>query len=150
VPISVIKREGQKESFDRSKLLRGIVRACEKTDLSSAKLETIVDEIETQLQQRAVKEVTSQEIGEIVLSHLQKHSEVAYVRFACVYRKFRGVKDFVEALNSLENSFSPSLGPTAFSPVETCESSEDKSCENGSDRPHLHAEGNRDAKAVVK
>ena len=106
VPITVIKQDGKRESFDRSKLLRGMVRACEKTDISHPRLETIVDEIEVQLQQRPEREVTSTEIGELVLQYLRQENEVAYVRFASVYGKFQGIKDFVETLNHLQNASS--------------------------------------------
>ena len=107
VSISVIKRDGQRESFDRSKLLRGIVRSCEKTGIPVVRLEALVDEIEAQLQQRSLREVASREIGELVLVHLQKLSEVAYVRFASVYQQFQGIRDFVEALNHLKESGDP-------------------------------------------
>ena len=103
VPITVIKRGGERESFDSFKLLRGIVRACEKTGISQGQLEEIVDEIEAELQQRIVREVTSNEIGELVLQRLQVLSEVAYVRFASVYRQFQGIRDFVETLNHLKS-----------------------------------------------
>lgn len=103
VPITVIKRDGKKESFDRSKLLRGLIRACEKTGIETAALETVIDEIEAELQQRAVREVSSQEIGELVLERLQSVSEVAYIRFASVYRKFQGIRDFVETLDHLKS-----------------------------------------------
>ncbi|MEL6472259.1 MAG: transcriptional regulator NrdR [Cyanobacteria bacterium J06623_4] len=102
VPITVIKRGGDRESFDRSKLLRGIVTACEKTGVSAHAMEVLVDEIESGLQQQAVREVTSEEIGERVLTLLKKISEVAYVRFASVYRQFQGIRDFTEALNDLQ------------------------------------------------
>jgi len=104
VPVTVIKRNGDRESFDRSKLLRGIMRACEKTGTSTVVLETLVDEIEAELQQRAVREVPSAEIGELVLERLQSVSEVAYIRFASVYRQFQGIRDFVETLNHLQNT----------------------------------------------
>jgi transcriptional repressor NrdR len=103
VPITVIKRDGKRESFDRSKLLRGIIRACEKTGISTVRLEAFVDDIEAELQQRAVREVTSNEIGEAVLQNLQSLNEVAYVRFASVYRQFRGIRDFVDELNHLRD-----------------------------------------------
>ncbi len=99
VPITVLKRDGLSESFDRSKLLRGMIRACEKTGVTQANLDAIIDEIEAQLQVRDRHQVTSVEIGEMVLQYLQEVSEVAYVRFASVYRQFRGVRDFAEALN---------------------------------------------------
>ncbi len=102
VPITVIKRNGDRELFNRSKLLRGIVRACEKTGLEAARLETIVDNIEADLQQRAVREIASEDIGELVLEQLQPLSEVAYVRFASVYRQFTGIRDFADALSHLQ------------------------------------------------
>ncbi|MBL1174423.1 transcriptional regulator NrdR [Pantanalinema sp. GBBB05] len=107
VPITVIKRDGERESFDRYKLLRGIVRACEKTNVPSVHVETLVDEIEAELQQRAVREVNSSEIGELVLQRLRELSEVAYIRFASVYRQFQGIRDFVDTLNHLQNSTAP-------------------------------------------
>ena len=102
VPITVLKRDGESESFDRSKLLRGMIRACEKTGVLQTNLESIIDEIEAQLQVRDRHQVSSVEIGEMVLQYLQEVSEVAYVRFASVYRQFRGVRDFAEALNHFE------------------------------------------------
>lgn len=104
VPVVVLKRNGDRESFDRSKLLRGITRACEKTGVSPLALENLVDEIEAELQQRSVREVPSNEIGELVLQRLQNVNEVAYIRFASVYRKFQGIRDFVDTLNHLKNT----------------------------------------------
>jgi transcriptional repressor NrdR len=103
VPITVMKRDGQRESFDRSKLLRGIVTACGKTGISATRLESLVDDIEAEFQQRTVRDVTSVEVGEAVLAHLKQLSEVAYVRFASVYRKFQGIRDFVEELHTLQS-----------------------------------------------
>jgi len=102
VPITVIKRSGERELFDRSKLLRGIIRACEKTGVSSQVTTSLVDDIEAELQQQAVREVESSEIGELVLDRLRTISEVAYVRFASVYRQFQGIRDFVETLSHLQ------------------------------------------------
>lgn len=106
VPITVIKKDGKRESFDRSKLLRGMVRACEKTGIPHRRLEDLVDEIEAQLQQRSEREVTSNEIGKLVLQYLRQENEVAYVRFASVYGEFQGIKDFVEALSHLQQKTS--------------------------------------------
>jgi transcriptional repressor NrdR len=111
VPITVIKRDGKRESFDRSKLLRGIVRACQKTGITQPRLEELVDDIEGLLQQRAVREVSSFEIGELVLEQLRNLSEVAYVRFASVYRQFQGICDFVDTLKHLQNQ-DPTTSPT--------------------------------------
>ncbi len=102
VPITVVKRDGKREAFDRSKLMRGMVRACEKTGVSLSKLGSIVDEIEARLQQKPKQEVTSGAIGQMVLEHLRRESEVAYVRFASVYGHFQGIRDFVDTLNELQ------------------------------------------------
>lgn len=107
VPLTVIKRDGKRESFDRSKLLRGMVRACEKTGIPQRRLEVLVDEIEAELQQQFGREVTSNEIGELVLRYLRSENEVAYVRFASVYRKFQGIRDFVETLDRLKSHAEP-------------------------------------------
>jgi transcriptional repressor NrdR len=101
VPITVVKRNGSRETFNRSKLLHGLLRACEKTGLEPSRLETVVDDIELSLQQRAGREVSSNDIGEQVLARLRDMSEVAYVRFASVYRQFRSVSDFVATLEGL-------------------------------------------------
>ena len=101
-PITVIKRNGNREIFSRSKLLHGLNRACEKTGLDASRLETLLDDVELQLQQRSSgKEVSSAEIGELVLIELKQISEVAYVRFASVYRQFRGIDDFVSTLETM-------------------------------------------------
>jgi transcriptional repressor NrdR len=111
VPVAVIKRDGKRESFDRSKLVRGMIRACEKTGLSSGQLETIAEEIEAELQGRSLREIPSSEIGELVLQYLQPLSEVAYVRFASVYRQFRGIRDFVDTLDRLQSAVSEAETP---------------------------------------
>lgn len=123
VPITVVKRDGNRESFDKSKLLLGVVRACEKTGIMSGELETLVDDIEMELQCRVSREVTSSEIGEMVLGHLRGLSEVAYVRFASVYRQFQGIKDFVDTLNQLQTNATPSpnIEELAVSPNNTVE-----------------------------
>lgn len=104
VPITVVKRNGDRELFDRSKLLRGIIRACEKTGVDTARLENLIDSIEADLQQRSTKEISSTDIGELVLQQLKLLSEVAYVRFASVYRQFTGIRDFAETLNHLQSN----------------------------------------------
>jgi len=102
VPVTVIKRDGDRESFDRYKLLKGLARACEKTGVTTPQMERVVDDIESDLQQRVMREVPSSEIGELVLHHLRELNEVAYIRFASVYRKFQGIRDFVETLDQLQ------------------------------------------------
>ncbi|NET50541.1 MAG: transcriptional repressor NrdR [Merismopedia sp. SIO2A8] len=101
VPITVIKRNGDRESFDRSKLLKGIACACEKTNVSALKQENFVDDIEALLQQRSTRDVTSQEIGELVLQCLRELNEVAYVRFASVHQQFQSINDFIQVLELL-------------------------------------------------
>ncbi len=104
VSIIILKRDGKRESFDRSKLLCSIVRACEKTGITQLRLEAIVDEVESLIQQRASREVNSNEIAEMVLQKLKSISEVAYVRFASVYRQFQGIQDFVDSLDRLQKN----------------------------------------------
>lgn len=116
VPITVIKRDGQRESFDRSKLLRGMVTACEKTGITASRIDALVDDIEAELQQRSVRDVTSTEIGEAVLKQLKTLSEVAYVRFASVYRQFQGIYDFIEELNQLQEPDSAQTHMSASDP----------------------------------
>jgi transcriptional repressor NrdR len=101
VPITVVKRSGSREAFNRSKLLHGLLRACEKTGLEPARLEGVVDEIELQLQGRSGREVASSEIGELVLQQLAGMSDVAYVRFASVYRRFKDVNQFINAIQGM-------------------------------------------------
>jgi transcriptional repressor NrdR len=107
VPVTVIKRNEEREYFDRSKLLRGMVHACQKTGLSADILERIVDEIEAQLQSRTRREVTTTEIGDLVLEQLKPLNEVAYIRFASVYRQFQGINDFVNTLIQFQHSQNP-------------------------------------------
>ncbi len=102
VPITVVKSDGSRESFDRFKLMRGIIRASEKTGVTTQKIESIVDEIEAKLQQNTEREFPSTRIGGLVLKYLRRESEVAYIRFASVYRKFQGIKDFIETLHDLQ------------------------------------------------
>tara|TARA_B100000700_G_scaffold153795_1_gene170703 strand:+ start:398 stop:877 length:480 start_codon:yes stop_codon:yes gene_type:complete len=101
-PINVLKRNGTKELFNRSKIINGLNRACEKTLINSAKIELIVEEIESKLHQSIRKEVETIEIGEMVLSQLREINEVAYIRFASVYRQFHGINDFIATLDSLK------------------------------------------------
>ena len=101
-PITVLKKSGTKELFNRSKLINGLSRACEKTLINTSKIEFIADEIELQLHQGIRKEIEAIEIGEMVLTHLKDINEVAYIRFASVYRQFHGINDFITTLESLK------------------------------------------------
>lgn len=104
IPLTVIKKDGSRESFDRSKVLRGMVRACEKTGISPSHLNSLVDEIETSVQQLPQKEITTKAIGKLVLTLLKEESEVAYIRFASVYEEFQGINDFVATLENLKST----------------------------------------------
>lgn len=95
--------------------MRGITRACDKTGVPLERLEAIVDEIESQLQQRPEREVASQEIGQLVLSYLRQENEVAYVRFASVYGKFKGIRDFVDTLARLQSTTETAKEPSDWS-----------------------------------
>lgn len=97
----VIKRSGHRELFDRSKLSQGIMRACEKSGVSESELEQVISVVESDLQQRSLREVMSVEIGSLVLQQLRLVSEVAYIRFASVYSQFQGLDDFLQVLKQL-------------------------------------------------
>ena len=101
MPLVVIKRDGSRQSFDRVKLINGMVRACEKRPVTLAQLEAIADDIEQELQSHLEREVSTAEIGEMVMSHIRDVDEVAYVRFASVYRSFKDINTFMEELTKL-------------------------------------------------
>ena len=101
LPMVVVKKDGSRQSFDRSKVLGGMIRACEKRPVSINTLEEIVTEIEQVLQNEMEREVSSAEIGELVMERLKKVDEVAYVRFASVYRQFKDINTFMRELNKL-------------------------------------------------
>ncbi len=101
VPLIVVKRDKSRETFDRNKLTSGILRACEKRPVSIDSIDAIVDDIETKLQNSLDREVTSKAIGEYVMEHLKNLDEVAYVRFASVYRQFKDLNTFMDELNKL-------------------------------------------------
>ena len=94
----VIKKDGRRETFDRMKIMAGLKKACEKRPISAEALEKVVEGIETRFQEEGQKEVPSREIGEAVMEALQNLDPVAYVRFASVYRDFRDVDEFMDAL----------------------------------------------------
>ena len=101
LPLMVIKKDGSRQSFDKSKLLNGMIRACEKRPVSFSTLEKIAVEIEQELQNSLEREVRSERIGELVMERLKKVDEVAYVRFASVYRQFKDISTFMAELNKL-------------------------------------------------
>ena len=101
VPLMVIKKDGRREGFDRNKLLAGLVKACEKRPVSLERLEGVVDAIARTLQNNLDKEVSSSQIGEMVMQQLHEIDEVAYVRFASVYRQFKDINQFMGELKGL-------------------------------------------------
>lgn len=101
VPIVVVKRDKSREVFDRDKLTAGILRACEKRPVSIGQISKIVDNIEAKLQSSLDREVTSMSIGELTMEELKNVDEVAYVRFASVYRQFKDINTFMDELNKL-------------------------------------------------
>ncbi len=94
IPYMVVKKDGSRQPFDSQKLLRGMMKACEKRPIQISQLEEIVEEIESKLQERPEKEIEASEIGEHVMERLKGLDKVAYVRFASVYREFKDVSDF--------------------------------------------------------
>lgn len=101
VPYMVIKKDGGREQFDRSKILQGLMKACEKRPVSPTQLERIIDQIELRVQESPDRELESSAIGKIVLSELRKLDKVAYLRFASVYLEFEDVSEFMTEINEL-------------------------------------------------
>ena len=101
LPMVVVKKDGSRQSFDRSKVLHGMIRACEKRPVSLAKLEEIAIEIEQELQNSMDREISTEAIGEQVMSRLKDVDQVAYVRFASVYRQFQDIDTFMLELSKL-------------------------------------------------
>ena len=101
IPYMVIKKDGRRERFERQKILQGLLKACEKRPVATPKLEAIVDEIEGVVQESTERELTTTEIGEMIMYRLKKLDKVAYVRFASVYMDFKDVQEFMSELKNL-------------------------------------------------
>ena len=101
IPVLVVKKDGSRELFDIEKIKRGIIRSCEKRPVSLEAIERLASSVETQVMEDARQEVSTTEIGEIVISKLKDLDEVAYVRFASVYRQFKDINTFMQELNKL-------------------------------------------------
>ena len=101
IPYMVIKKDGRRERFERQKILQGLLKACEKRPVPTPKLEAIVDEIEGVVQEATERELTTTEIGELIMRGLKKLDKVAYVRFASVYMDFKDVQEFMSELKNL-------------------------------------------------
>lgn len=104
IPYMVVKKDGRRETFDRNKIMSGLMRACEKRPISTAQLESIVDEVEKEVQDSLDREVSTSEIGKIIMRRLKSLDKVAYVRFASVYLEFEDVSAFMTELKALVDS----------------------------------------------
>lgn len=104
IPYMVVKKDGSRERFDRQKVIGGMLKACEKRPVSVASLEAVADRIETALQERPEREMSTGEVGEAVMAELKRLDKVAYVRFASVYRHFRDIGEFMTELKDLLNT----------------------------------------------
>lgn len=101
IPLIIVKKDGNRQPYDRNKILKGILKACEKRPVPINTIELTVDEIERTLYNSMEKEITSQHIGEMIMEKLKEIDEVSYVRFASVYRQFKDINTFMEELNKL-------------------------------------------------
>ncbi len=101
VPIVVVKKDGRREPFDRTKLLKGLLAACQKRPVSLARLEDLATDIQAKLLERPDREIRARDLGEVVMDELKGLDQVAYVRFASVYRDFKDLPDFVKALEEV-------------------------------------------------
>jgi transcriptional repressor NrdR len=101
IPYMVIKKDGRRERFERQKILQGLLKACEKRPVPTPKLEAIVDDIEGVVHDATERELTTTEVGEMIMSKLKKLDKVAYVRFASVYMDFKDVQEFMSELKNL-------------------------------------------------
>ncbi len=101
VSVMVVKKDKSREAFDREKLLKGLLRACEKRPVPVKQMENLVDEVETTVQNMLEREVTSEAIGEMVMERLKKIDDIAYIRFASVYRQFRDIDSLNEEVSKL-------------------------------------------------
>lgn len=101
IPYMVVKKDGRREKFDRQKVLNGLLKACEKRPVPMAKLAEVVDAVEARLADNADREISTAEIGEMLMEHLKNLDKIAYVRFASVYRDFQDVEAFLDELKNL-------------------------------------------------
>ena len=101
----VVKKDGRREIFDRGKLRSGIIKSCEKREISAENIEKVVDEVESELRKSSTSEISSKTIGELVAKKLKKLDKVAYIRFASVYREFADIGDFEKELSRLSKKF---------------------------------------------
>jgi len=113
VSLMVVKKDGSRQSFDRKKILSGIIKACEKRQISMEKMEEIITQVERSIQKKSDREVPSSRIGELVMEKLKLLDDVAYVRFASVYRQFKDVGQFMSELKEVLKKEKSSLTKTS-------------------------------------
>jgi transcriptional repressor NrdR len=101
IPILVVKRDSRRENFDKGKIIGGLIKSCQKRPVSRAQIEEIADEVEKKISNKMLTEVKSEDIGEMIMESLKNIDEVAYVRFASVYRQFKDVNTFMEEIKKL-------------------------------------------------
>jgi transcriptional repressor NrdR len=101
IPLMVVKKDGRREPFNRNKILEGLVRACQKRSVGMVQLESLVDEVEKEIQKKYDREIDAKIIGQMVVERLSKLDDVAYVRFASVYRQFKDVNEFMKELKEI-------------------------------------------------
>lgn len=111
VPLVILKKDGRREAFERQKLMKGLLLACQKRPVSLARLEDLVTDLHARLLERPDREIRSRELGELVMDELKGMDQVAYVRFASVYRDFKDLPDFVKALEGLMHKESAQARP---------------------------------------
>ncbi len=112
IPYMVVKKGGRREKFDRQKVLQGLLKACEKRPVPTAKLEALVDEVEQFVRASSNRERSTTEVGQMLMSHLKKLDKVAYVRFASVYLDFKDVREFMDELKGLLREHAHKPAPT--------------------------------------
>lgn len=120
MPVLVVKRSGEREPYSREKLRDGLVRACEKTLITAEQIDNVIENIENELAKYGKREVNSAVLGELVLNELKDLDQVAYVRFASVYRQFRSIDDFIKELQDLQEGRSKEEVETPHWGVSTC------------------------------
>ena len=101
IPLMVVKKDGRREGFDRSKIVIGLLKACEKRPVGVEQIEDVVDRIEKDINSSAEKEVAAAKVGEMIMEELKNLDEVSYVRFASVYRQFKDINEFMDVLKTL-------------------------------------------------
>ncbi len=105
IDLLIVKKNGQRELFDRGKLRSGIIKSCEKRPISADSIEKVIDEVEADLRKKNEAETSSKKVGEIVMKKLKRLDKIAYIRFASVYRQFADIKDFEKELANLSKKF---------------------------------------------